>query len=427
MDRSRLTKFLITYAIVMTIILLGTQLLVPKQQQAPVAATPPQVALARIEDQEKAAKDNTYKLRQVADKYTQFADEAGNKNTEDAAEARLRFGELWETKLDDEKHSGWDTAQKAYQALVKDYSPDTSKAAAEAKTRLADINKKIDQRNRTTGMGKYAYAVMDFLVNLTGRNPKYSYFLALLIITVLFKVVTLPLAHAQFKSMKEMQKVQPLLKELQAKYKDDQAELGQKTMALYKEHGVNPFTSCLPMLIQMPIMLTLYWIIRMYQYQFVHGQFLWIGSALSHQFPNIVAASLAFPDIPLLIIYTISMFIQQKFTVVDPSTAEQQKTMMLMMPLLFGYMMFRYALPSAFMLYWLFFNIFGTVQQYYVLKKPSGPDQSGGGVVAGGGPEGPSADLKTELKKLQTGPGKAKRQGKRFQARRMPGIDPSAG
>lgn len=82
-----------------------------------------------------------------------------------------------------------------------------------------------------------------------------------------------------------MQKIAPLIKELQVKYKGDQKVIGEKTMELYKEHKINPFASCWPLLIQMPILFGLFYTIKYYEYQFALGKFLWIGSSLSdHNF-----------------------------------------------------------------------------------------------------------------------------------------------
>ena len=132
-------------------------------------------------------------------------------------------------------------------------------------------------------------------------------------------------------------------------------------------------------------MLLYYKVILPYGYQFVKGGFLWIGTPLAHRFPGIVAENLSMPDIPLVIIYTISMIVSQKLSMVDPSQADQQKIMMYAMPIVFAWI-FR-TFPSAFMLYWLFFNVISTAQQYYILKQPAGPDPHvpGSSAPSGGG------------------------------------------
>lgn len=187
-----------------------------------------------------------------------------------------------------------------------------------------------------------------------------------------------------------MQRIQPMVKQIQEKYKDNQKEMGEKLMALYREQGVNPFASCLPLLVQLPVLWVLYYMVRLYQYQFAQGKFLWIGSRLAEKYPAIVGGNLSEPDIPLVILYVISMFISQRLTVVDPTQAEQQKIMAIVMPLMFGFLF--YSFPSAFMLYWLIFNIVSTAQQVMVLKGTS-PEE---------GPQPPSGIAGTQQVELPT-------------------------
>ena len=181
-----------------------------------------------------------------------------------------------------------------------------------------------------------------------------------------------PLSNKQFASMREMQKLQPYVKELQAKYKNDKEVLMRKTQELYKEHNVNMFGGCGPMLVQLPILIGLYRMIVLYQYQFVHGKFFWVGSPLSAMFPQVFAPNLGQQDIPLLVLYTASMFVTQKLTVtpsIDPAQAEQQKQMAIMMPLFSGFLFLQWHLPSAFVLYYLIFNILSTAQQKYYMTR----------------------------------------------------------
>jgi len=89
----------------------------------------------------------------------------------------------------------------------------------------------------------------------------HNYGLTIIIFTFLVKLIILPLTIKQQKSMAETQRIQPLLAELQVKYKTDKAKLNEETMKLYKEHNVNPAGGCLPLLIQMPIIIGLYWVI----------------------------------------------------------------------------------------------------------------------------------------------------------------------
>lgn len=245
-----------------------------------------------------------------------------------------------------------------------------SKIVSQAYTYREELGIRIDSANK----GKVLYKFMDVLVAVTGRVPAFSYWFAIILLTVIVKILITPLTKAQFKSMREMQKLQPLIKGIQEKYKGDQREIGAKTMELYKEHGINPLAGCLPILIQMPILILVYTAIRYYEIQFANGTFLWIGwEPFVHKFSIplgsrpvwVTAANLAQPDLILLILYTISMIVSQKLSAVDPTQAEQQKMMAIMMPLMFFFLIGY--LPSAFVLYWFTFNLLQTWQQYHII------------------------------------------------------------
>jgi len=389
---------------------LAAILMMRQMQPQQVSVPKPAVMLEQARAEENAAGNDAGKLKAVIKTYWRVA--KTYPKTEYAAEVRLRVGIIQETKLREAGRSNGKRDRQAalstYQALVREFSPEKSKAAREAQVRLERLERRIDKQNSTNVL----YKTLDYTVKATGANPKYSYALALLFITFVFKALTTPLSHLQFKYMREMQRIQPLVKQLQEKYKNSQKEFGAKLMALYKEHGVNPFSSCLPLLVQLPVLYLLYWMVRLYQFQFASGEFLWIGSGLAGKYPSFVAASLAQGDIPLLLLYTVSMFISQKLTVVDPTQAEQQKIMTYMMPLLFGFMLWKWALPSAFVLYWLFFNVLSTAQQYFVLRQPAGPAGPAGGAQNDPPVEPP--------KRPSTSPGKARRRKKRFSAVRLP-------
>ncbi len=243
------------------------------------------------------------------------------------------------------------------------------------KTLEASVTTRLDNINSHD----IKYKILDFFVRITGSIPGFSYWFAIILITVIVKILITPLTKAQFKSMKEMQKVAPLIKEVQEKHKGDQKTIGEKTMAIYKEHNINPFASCLPLLVQMPVLMLMFYMIKSYEFQFAKGGFLWIGSGLSHLWSFVspigvaghapvwvTARNLAEPDLVLVVLYVISMYISTKLSAVDPTQAEQQKMMAIMMPVMFAFIFMSY--PSAFLLYWLVFNILQTAQQYYILR-----------------------------------------------------------
>jgi YidC/Oxa1 family membrane protein insertase len=207
--------------------------------------------------------------------------------------------------------------------------------------------------------GDWRYRSISTFVELLGNNKRYSYALALLLIALAIKLVTWPLTSSSFRSIRAMQNLQPLIKELQQKHKGDRQALAAEQMLLFKKHKINPLGGCLPMLIQMPILIGVYQGIRFYIYQLSNAKFFWI--------PN-----LAQPDIPLLLMYALSLYVSQKLTTMpqaDPQQQQMQNTMTIMMPLMLTVLFA--SLPAAFILYWFFYNILITGHQYYLMRQPA--------------------------------------------------------
>ncbi len=221
-----------------------------------------------------------------------------------------------------------------------------------------------------------------------------SYGLDMILIALVVRLALWPLAQQQFKSMAEMQKLQPLLKGLQAKHKGAPQELQAATMALYKEHGVNPLAGCLPMLIQLPILFGLYWAINEHvgcnpanwdavkqlcstggtaaPGDFWGAHFLWIGSPISAHFPQIFAISLATLDIPLFLLYIVSMYVSVRYgspPSSDPQQAQTQKIMAFVSPAMIAFFGWKYHFASALLIYWLSLNVFTMAQQAFMYRK----------------------------------------------------------
>ncbi len=193
---------------------------------------------------------------------------------------------------------------------------------------------------------------------------------SLIALALLVRLAFWPLAHMQFRSVAEMQRVQPLVKALQAKYKGDPPKLNAEMMALYKEHGVNPFAGCLPFALQLPILFSLYGAIISQQATFRGEHWGWIGSSLAAKFPHVLAASLADPDYLLLGLYIVSMYFSVRYgspPATDPAQAQQQKIMAFMSPVFIAFI--GRSWPSALILYWLSINIFTTAQQIYMFRR----------------------------------------------------------
>lgn len=213
-------------------------------------------------------------------------------------------------------------------------------------------------------VGQILISFMDFIYQYTG-----NYGWAIIILAAIIKIALYYPTQSQYKSMREMQKIQPLIKKLQEKFKDTPQKMQAEQMKLFKEHGVSPLGGCLPILIQMPILWGIFITIRKMAEmgKFNHETFMWIGGPLSDIYPDWIAGSLADKDLPLILMYGFSMYLSQKLTVSDPSAEKTQRMMSLVMPIAFTFILWRF--PSALILYWLMFNIFSIVQQVIVMKQ----------------------------------------------------------
>ena len=202
---------------------------------------------------------------------------------------------------------------------------------------------------------------------------------SLIIFAALVRLAFWPLNTAQFKTMVGMQKIAPKIKALQAKYKNkpDPQAMQAEQMKLYKDAGVNPMAGCLPLLIQMPIIFSVYWAVKNNIHDYANTSWAWIGSAISLHSPSIAgitvfASDLTKPDVILLVIYILSMYVSMRYTSMpstDPQQAQTQKLMAIMSPAMIAFFGFRQQWPSAMILYWTALNVFTMAQQLYLLRK----------------------------------------------------------
>jgi len=190
---------------------------------------------------------------------------------------------------------------------------------------------------------------------------------SIIILTVMVRLILWPVTHRQFRSAQAMTQLQPKIKELQRKYKSDKRKLQEETMKLYQEYRVNPFASCLPLLIQMPIFICLYYAIR-FTPEIAHSSF-WI------------IPSLGKPYLPLFVFYIITQMISTEL-MLQPNTEPQQKWLMRAMPVVFIFVLFRF--PAGLMLYWVTTNLWTIMQQSIIRRtigkrelQPLGPKPPG--------------------------------------------------
>ena len=203
-----------------------------------------------------------------------------------------------------------------------------------------------------------------------------SFGLAIIVLTIVVRIVMFPLTIRQTQSTKVMQSLQPKLQELQKKYAKNQQKLQQEMMKMYKEAGVSPLGCLWPMLIQLPIWIALYQAIMLAlaatpENLLSLSQHLYSWAAVGQVVPlneHFLWLRLSRPDPNLILAILVggTMWVQQKMVTppaVDPRQQSMNSMMTLMMPLMFG--MFTLSFPSGLALYWVVSNIIGIVIQYF--------------------------------------------------------------
>ena len=207
--------------------------------------------------------------------------------------------------------------------------------------------------------------IMNFIYNYI---PNYG--VAIIILTILSKILLWPLGNKSYKSMAAMKKIQPLMAEIKEKHKGDKKKTNEEMMGLYKTYKVNPLGGCLPMVVQIPVFFALY---RML-YEAIelrHAPFFWWITDLAapdrlFRFDFSIPFMEAPYGIPVLtIVMGATMFLQQKMS--PPAGDPTQAKMMMMMPIVFTVIFINFS--SGLVLYWLVNNVISVAQQYYVTKK----------------------------------------------------------
>lgn len=207
-------------------------------------------------------------------------------------------------------------------------------------TQLGSSHAEIMEFGFWTPLSKLFLRILNIIYSVI---PNYG--VAIILMTLLVKLVLWPITRKSTESMKRMQKIQPLVAELREKYKDKPDKLNRETMALYKEHKVNPMAGCLPLLFQIPVFIALFTMLRS-AVELRFAPFLWIRD-LSEQ-EGLLAGVLPIPLNILPLIMTSMTVLQQKMT---PQAGDpQQQKMMTLMPIIFLVMF--YSMPSALVLYW---------------------------------------------------------------------------
>lgn len=188
-----------------------------------------------------------------------------------------------------------------------------------------------------------------------------SWGVAILLVTLALKIIFWPIQAKSIESMKQMQKFQPHVTKLREKFKDDPQRLNAETMKLYKEHKINPFAGCLPMFVQLPVLIAFYKVLSC-DIAMRGVPFLWIHDL---SLPDTVYTLAGIAINPLPLIMTGSMILQQKLT---PQTGDpQQAKMMMFMPLIM--LMFFYNTAAGLTLYWTLQQLLSMGQQWWGMRQ----------------------------------------------------------
>ncbi|MGI6588001.1 MAG: YidC/Oxa1 family membrane protein insertase [Peptococcia bacterium] len=205
--------------------------------------------------------------------------------------------------------------------------------------------------------------LLEFLYSITVRIGIPSYALAILILTLLIRLILYPLNNKQLISTRKMQEIQPQIAEVQKKYKKNPEKANQEVMKLYQKNNVNPMAGCLPLLIQMPIIIALFQALRQFQYTDLGAAFFWVPH-LKNPDPYMI--------LPVLV--GIATYLQSKVSMAsannknNPQAKATQNTMLYFMPILIGWMSTKF--PAGLCLYWIFYSLTGIIQQILINRRP---------------------------------------------------------
>jgi YidC/Oxa1 family membrane protein insertase len=179
-------------------------------------------------------------------------------------------------------------------------------------------------------------------------------------LTFITRAAILPLSVKQIRSMREMSAIQPQLKEIQEKYKDDRERLQRESMALFQEHGVNPFASCLPLLLQMPVFLALFYLLRSDEFK----QEVAAAGEQSWLFIDNLTEKAHGSELVILIVLYLTTSVIAGLIMTGRSAGPQQRMISMGLPLLFTPIMIGF--PAGLLVYWISTNVWTMGQQAVV-------------------------------------------------------------
>ena len=200
-------------------------------------------------------------------------------------------------------------------------------------------------------------AVLDFLHD----NANLSYGWSIVVLTVLVRIILLPLVIKQYSSMRRMQMYAPQMKELQQKYKGNRTKLNEELMTFYKENEINPFSSCLPLVAQLPVFIALYYVLKEFAKDAtVSGgdvSFMWIISDIRLELTEIGWGAFV-----MVAIYGLSQLLSTELSA-TPNMPQSQRRIMRALPLVIVIFVFQFPVPAGLVLYWMTTNLWTCGQQ----------------------------------------------------------------
>ena len=236
------------------------------------------------------------------------------------------------------------------------------------------------------GASELLLSILEFFYGIT-----HSYGLAIILLTIAVRIALYPLNQKQMLSMQHMQKIQPMLKVIQEKYANDREKMNQETMRLYKEYKVNPAAGCLPLVVQLPILILLFNVLRTYDFADTAFFGVLLGSSTTaglakafgiaaaangeYSIMAVLSAVVTNPaglahvnfylgNLILLISISVLTWAQQKLS---GGNNPQMAMMNTIMPFFMAFMCI--SMPGGVMLYWGLSSLIGVAQQYFVMKK----------------------------------------------------------
>ncbi len=202
-------------------------------------------------------------------------------------------------------------------------------------------------------MGNIINPIIEFLIQILvffHDNVYPNYGVDIILLTIVVRIVMLPLTLTQMRAQSQIQKIQPQINKIREKYKDDREKMNQEMMSIYRENKINPLSGCLPLLLQLPVLIALYMMIQKYA-PINTESFLWLNE-LGKPDPYYI----------LVILFVVTSFITQQMMITEPS----QKFINYIMPIAMGILFIRF--PAAFFLYFDTSNIWQLGERFIITR-----------------------------------------------------------